>query len=182
MKSIITLIFCLNSLITFGQKVNETYIKDLKNGCKVWYENYAPGDSISWKGSCKGKFAEGPGTLIWYGEGKETARYSGLMHKGKPNGRGKYTYLGNGEVEGKYVEGVLQGIGSRTFPTGLKLEGRYIDDEFLSMDEPVFKLLKKHLTAFLDSTDIYVNDGDSKSLFYYTIEPKADVKGYCSAT
>ncbi|TDO23782.1 hypothetical protein [Pedobacter duraquae] len=177
MKSVITLIFCLNSLIAFGQKVNGAYIKDLNNGCKVWDENYAPEDSISWKGKCKDDFAEGSGILIWYENGKETARYIGLMHKGKPNGRGKYIYLGNGEVEGNYIDGVLQGTGSRTFATGLKLEGRYIDDEFLSLDEPIFKLLKKHPATFLDSTDIYVNDGDSKSLFYYTIEPKADVKG-----
>lgn len=177
MKNIITLIFCLNSLIAFGQKVNGAYIKDLKTGCKVWDENYSPQDSISWKGTCKGDFAEGSGILIWYKKGKETARYTGIMQKGKPNGKGKYTYSGNGESEGNFIDGVLQGRGTRTFATGLKLEGSYTDDEFLNVDDAFLKLLKKHTTTFLDSTDIYVNDGNSKSLFYYTVVPKGNVKG-----
>lgn len=177
MKNIITLLFCLNSFITSGQKVNGAYIKDLNTGCKVWDENYSPQDSISWKGTCKGNFAEGSGRLIWYENGKETARYLGIMQKGKPNGRGKYIYLGNGEREGNFVEGVLQGKGTITFATGLKLEGSYMDDEFLNLDDTCLKLLKKHTTAFLDSTDIYINDGNSKSLFYYTIVPRGHVKG-----
>ncbi|WP_316839243.1 hypothetical protein [Pedobacter gandavensis] len=164
-------------MITFGQKATGAYIKDLKTGCKVWDENYSLQDSVKWEGTCKGNFANGSGTLIWYKKSKESARYTGIMLKGKPHGKGVYTYLGNGEIEGNFIEGVLQGGGSRTFATGLKLEGNYIDDEFLNVDDAVLKLLKKHTTTFLDSTDIYVNDGNSKSLFYYTIVPTVNVKG-----
>lgn len=177
MKYIITLIICLNSLITFGQKVTGAYIKDSKTGCKVWDENYSPQDSITWKGGCKDKYAEGAGTLIWFSSGRETARYTGIMQKGKQSGKGKLTYPGNGEWEGTFVDGILQGEGTRTFATGLKLEGNYIDDEFLNVNNEFLKLLKKHTSSLPDSTDIYVNDGDSKSLFYYTVVPNGKVKG-----
>jgi len=177
MKYLFTLIMFINSLITFGQQVTGAYIKDSKTGCKVWDEDYSPHDRVTWKGACKNNFAEGPGTLIWHQNGQEMARYTGVMQKGRPNGIGKYTYLGNGETAGNFINGVLQGKGTRTFSTGLKLEGNYIDDEFLNIDDVLLKKLKKHTTAFLDSTDIYVNDGNSKSLFYYTIAPKDNIKG-----
>lgn len=176
MKSVFTLIICFCSLISFGQQTTGAYVKDAR-GCKVWADDYSNQDSITWVGKCKKGYADGYGTLIWYNSGKEVARYNGAMLKGKPNGQGKYTYLRNGEREGTFVEGVLQGKGKITFATGVKLEGSYIDDEFVNLDEISLTHLKKHKTSFSDSTDIYVNDGNSTSLFYYTYIPTGNLKG-----
>ncbi|WEK20908.1 MAG: hypothetical protein P0Y49_07130 [Candidatus Pedobacter colombiensis] len=177
MKNVFTIIICFSSLISFGQKTNGVYIKDAVTGCKIWDENYSQKDSITWEGKCKGGYADGFGILVCYKSSKEVASYTGTMLKGKPNGQGKYTYLRNGEREGTFVEGVLQGKGKRTFATGVNLEGSYIDDEFLNLDETSLKQLKKHNTVFLDSTDIYINDGNSTSLFYYTYIPTGNLKG-----
>ena len=177
MKNILTLLICLNSFIAFGQATTGAYIKDPKTGCKVWVDEYTPDNSITWSGTCKSSYADGQGTLIWYTSGKEIAQYTGVMKKGKPNGKGKYHNQWIGESEGTFINGVMQGQGTRTFATGLKLDGYYIDDEFVGLGESEMKQLQKHTTALSDSTDIYVNDGNSKALFYYTIAPKGLIKG-----
>jgi len=154
MKLIIVHFFCIITLSLLGQENAGRFIKDARTGCMIWDEYYAPEDSISWEGKCKDKLADGSGTLIWYAHGKETARYAGSMLKGNPNGKGKYIFVGAGKLEGNFVDGVL-----------------------LNLEDPYLKRLEKNKISIVDSTDLYVNDGKSQTLFYYALVPKGKIKG-----
>ena len=144
----------LISLSIFGQELQRKFITDKRTGCKVWNPYYSADDSISWTGNCKNKMADGSGTLTWFVQGKQEAQYIGMMQKGVPNGKGKYCY----------ADGFIQ-------------DGNFMDGEFLNLSDPNFKLLQKNTIQIVDSTDIFVNDGDSKALYYIALVPKDSVKG-----
>ena len=144
----------LISLSVFGQEPQGNYLADKRTGCKVWNLYYSAEDSIIWIGNCKNKFAEGFGTYTWFVEGKQEAQYIGMMQKGVPNGKGKYSY----------ADGFIQ-------------EGNFIDGEFLNLSDSYLKFLQKNTLSIIDSTDIFVNDGGSKSLYYFALVPKDSIKG-----
>jgi hypothetical protein len=48
----------------------------------------------------------------------------------------------------------------------------------INLDEPYLKSIKKHEVAIIGTSLLYVNDGESKSLFYYALVPNEQIKGY----
>lgn len=47
----------------------------------------------------------------------------------------------------------------------------------INLNEPYLKSIKKHQLTISDTSSLYVNDGDSKALFYYALVPKNQIKG-----
>ena len=142
------------SLSIFGQETQGKFIADKQTGCKVWDPYYTTDASVTWTGNCKNKMAEGFGTLTWFVKGKQEAQYIGIMQKGIPNGKGKYIYA-----------------------DGFSQDGNFIDGEFLNLSDRYLTFLQKNILSIIDSTDIYVNDGSSKSLHYFALVPKNSIKG-----
>lgn len=153
-KTLFSILCLLISFISYSQESEGKYIKDAKTGCKIWDPIYSTDDSISWSGSCKNDLAEGTGTLIWFDKGKENARYVGLMGKGNPNGKGKYTFISGGTLEGNFVDGSL-----------------------LNLDDSYLKQLQKNILKIPDGTDIFASQDGTKSLFYYALIPKGKIIG-----
>ncbi|MCX6265900.1 MAG: hypothetical protein NTW16_00880 [Bacteroidetes bacterium] len=143
----------LIALSAVAQEPQGKFIADKRTGCKVWDPYYSTDDSITWIGNCKNKIAEGFGTLTWFVKGKQEAQYIGMMQKGVPNGKGKYSYA-----------------------DGFNQDGNFFDGEFLNLSDSYLKFLQKNTLSIIDSTDIFVNDGGSKSLFYYALAPKDSIK------
>ena len=185
----------LITTISFAQN-NGQFVKDVKTGCQVWSDNYSPNDSITWKGNSKDNFADGYGTLTWFQNQKPVATYVGVIKKGNPNGKGKYVindygilkgnFL-NGQLDGQGVaeyfnfkqkqtgifkNGVLNGQGEINFTDGRKLKGNFLNGNLLDLDKPYLNVLKKNTSSLIDTANIYQGDGESTSLFYYTITPK----------
>lgn len=125
-----------------------TWISAAESGCKVYHPNPQPDEWVSWSGGCENGFAEGQGTLIAYSKGGETHRVIAPFTKGLPNGKGKYIKANGAEEEGYFVDGQL-----------VKLEEAYWTN------------INKNYLELTDSSENYVGDGNSKSLFYYTISP-----------
>ena len=168
---------CLFGFHTSAQKKVPSYLQDPKTGCRIVDENNSPAVSISWTGSCKNKFAEGYGILTWYNQGQESARYTGLVHQGNLNGKGKFTFPNTRyALEGNFSNGTLEGKGKTTFATGLEMEGTFIEGKFLNLEDRELKKLKNNKTSLLDSTGIYVDEDTLKPLFYYSLLPEENVK------
>lgn len=177
LKISLFLLLFLSSFKIFAQKKSPSYIKDQQTGCRILDDNNSPGISITWTGGCKNHFAEGYGILTWYTQEKESAKYVGFLHKGELNGKGKFTFPGTPyALEGNFVNGNLEGKGKTTFATGLVMDGTFSEGRFFNLDEPYLGRLENNKTQLIDSTAIYVNEGDLKPLFYYSLLPEGEVK------
>jgi pimeloyl-ACP methyl ester carboxylesterase len=194
MKFFLPLIFFLLTCPVFAQKPLGRYIKDKSSGCRIWDYNYIPGDFAIWKGSCINNYSEGYGTVMWRRNGVEIAKYIGTLKKGRLNGNGRYLLPDNYSIEGVFTNGtlqgkgvinddgdistgffvnnVLQGSGKITFQSGLTLDGHFLDGQFLNLDDPYLKLLKRSSPATYDNERIYLNNVSSNSLYYYTVIPR----------
>ncbi len=195
MRIILFGFFTLLLTNSFAQNGGQ-FVKDIKTGCQVWSDNYSPNDSITWKGNCNENYAEGFGTLTWFQNQKSVATFVGTMKKGNPNGEGKYTindfgilqgnFL-NGQLDGQGVavyfnygqkqigifkNGTLNGQGEIKFTDGRILKGNFVNGSLLDLDKPYLGLLKKNTSPLIDTANIYQGDGESNSLFYYTLTPK----------
>lgn len=195
MKLIFWSFFILIAVNSFAQN-NRQLVKDIKTGCQVWSDNYSPNDSITWKGSCKDNYADGYGTLTWFQNQKPIAVYLGIMKNGNPNGKGKYVINDYGILQGNFLNGlldgqgtaeyfnfgqkhigtfkngVLNGLGEINFTDGRQLKGSFTNGTLLDLDKPYLEVLKKNISSVIDTANIYLGDGESKSLFYYTLTPK----------
>lgn len=177
LKTLLFLLICVVPFKTSAQKKSPSYIKDQRTGCRIIDENNSPEVSITWTGGCKSKLAEGYGILTWYTQGKENAKYAGILHKGDLNGKGKFTFPDTPfSLEGNFVNGILDGKGKTTFATGLAMDGTFSEGRFFILDEPYLNQLKNNKTTLIDSTAIYVNEGDLKPLFYYSLLPDEAVQ------
>ncbi|MEP7196101.1 MAG: hypothetical protein ABI851_06235 [Saprospiraceae bacterium] len=153
MKKIAILLLFISSY-AFAQESPEKVVKDAKSGCKVLFKHTFSEDSITWSGSCKDGFAEGKGTMIGFTNGKETSKYIGEMKKGKPDGKGIFTFWGDRKLEGNFVNG----------------EPLFLSDELL-------KHLHKNITSETDPTEAYYGDNNQKQLYYHALIPDAKIKG-----
>jgi hypothetical protein len=165
---------------SFGQPSPGKFIEDKRIGCQVWVsQGYSPTDSlsISWTGGCKNKMADGFGTLTWYIRKKEVSRYVGFMQAGNPSGQGRYKFVNGTIAEGNFENGLLNGQGKLIFGDERKLEGNFVNGQILNLDKAYLQQLQKIVVSNNDSTDMYVNDGNSKELFYYVLLPHGSIKG-----
>ncbi|HEY8934438.1 MAG TPA: MORN repeat-containing protein [Cyclobacteriaceae bacterium] len=151
MKAIATfslLLLCSVSLLA------QSIITDNRTGCQVITENPSPALSVTWSGACEENWASGPGTLVWLYDGKNVAEYTGTLQHGLPHGKGKYTWS-NGYVQ----------------------EGNYFQGQFLNLDSTYLTRLEKVELMKQDKNNLYINDGNSQTLFYYMLKPKSEIKG-----
>lgn len=176
MKYLFSFLLCLPVTVLLAQAPTSRYIRDGRNGCKVWDAGYSPQDSVAWDGACKNRYAEGEGTLVWYVGGKETERYTGSLRKGKMDGPGRVSFGGN-VMEGTFRDQQLHGYGKVTLKDGRHWEGNFVNGEFLDLDSPYLARLERRLLSSTDSAALYIGDGDNQDLHYYALIPPGAVQG-----
>ena len=98
------------------------------SGCLVWNGAPAAGETTTWSGPCKGNRANGYGVHVWRNSGKkETARYVGEMHDGKPTGSGTKVWANGDRYEGNWFDGRKSGHGTFVWAIGDRYEGDLVD-------------------------------------------------------
>jgi len=150
---IILVIFC-RTLIVSAQDDEGNFFKDATTGCRVWFKVTFPEDSASWNGGCSDGLASGNGTLVGFTKGKPTSKYVGEMRKGKPNGRGVFTFGNNN-----------------------KLTGNFSNGEPLFLNDDCLQHLYKNIIAEADSTEMYIMDNNAKQLYYHALVPGNQLNG-----
>lgn len=150
--SFLTFVFIAN--LVNGKETEGNFIKDVRTGCIVWFKHNFSEDSVTWTGACKDGFAHGKGTMIGFTQGKQSSKYIGEMQKGKPWGKGTFT-----------------------FAEDRKLEGNFINGEPLFLKKELLLNLSKHIISETDSTDAYVGDNNQKQLYYNILLPPSTIQG-----
>jgi hypothetical protein len=105
-------------------------IADPRTRCRVWNPEPQPSESISWSGACQGGYAQGYGMLQWFENGNPTERFEGEMQRGKPHGRGVYSWPDGSRYEGDFQNGYRTGRGVQVWPDGARYEGEYREGNF----------------------------------------------------
>lgn len=90
----------------------------LPHGCKVV-------DNKSLKGSYHGDCDEGTDLAEGHGEARGADRYVGEFIKGRPSGKGTYTWKNGAQLDGMFVDGRAQGRGVYLSSTGVRYEGNF---------------------------------------------------------
>ena len=103
-------------------------------GCHVWDESLLPEQTVTWTGECAESLAQGAGTLKWVSDGgKKTQEETGQLQAGKYHGRWKILYSSGYVYEGPHERGkrhgqwVIQGPDDNGELSGNKMEGRYVE-------------------------------------------------------
>ena len=96
------------------------------NGADCWAANPdpAPGETVTWTGSCDSRLLSGAGTLTWYVNGKAVGRDEGTFKNGELSGHGKLSF-----GDGAYYEGDFPGKGVMTLPSGQKIPAESLHEQ-----------------------------------------------------
>ncbi len=94
--------------------------------CEVMGNVYLRGD---YQGDCDAltELAQGPG------EATGADRYVGYFVKGKPDGKGTYTWANGARLEGTFKGGKAQGPGVYASSKGVRYEGEFENGKFAGM-------------------------------------------------
>ncbi|MBV8603358.1 MAG: hypothetical protein JO224_01610 [Pelomonas sp.] len=111
---------------TSGNSIAAWLLDD--NGCKVSNPYPKAGEAITWTGACVDGWAQGEGTLQWFGKGQPGTRYTGAMKRGRFDGPGVVRTASGETYEGTFVDGSREGEGVYTWSTGDRYEGHFLKD------------------------------------------------------
>ncbi len=95
-------------------------------GCFVWNAYPQPNETVTWRGACVDRMAQGRGAQVWrYLEDKEwkESKYTGEMKDGKKHGHGVLMWADGGRYEGEWKDGKEHGHGVLMWADGDRYEG-----------------------------------------------------------
>jgi hypothetical protein len=79
------------------------------------------------RGDYQGECDEGTELAQGQGEASGADRYVGYFAKGKPDGKGTYTWANGARLEGTFKSGKAHGAGVYISPKGARYEGQFLD-------------------------------------------------------
>ena len=88
------------------------------------------------RGSYEGDCEEKNETAHGQGEAKGTDAYVGSFVKGKPDGKGLYTWANGAKLEGSFKDGKAEGAGVYVSATGVRYEGQFANGKLDGVKAP----------------------------------------------
>jgi hypothetical protein len=112
------------------------WISDPNTHCALFDVTLRQGDTINWIGDCRNGRGEGPGTASFFSSGKEYESFTGNFSRGVAQDGHVTVRWGNGwSYEGNMMAGRFNGHGVFTSADGSKLEGQFVDGQFVGPSE-----------------------------------------------
>lgn len=111
MKNISLILILLSLTLINSASAKGQWIKDQK-GCNLWWDkkNTLP-KSVRWTGKCKNGYASGKGVARYQDTQLGKDVYKGEMKKGKPHGKGRYTWANGDNYKGHFKHSKIHGHG-----------------------------------------------------------------------
>lgn len=116
-----------SALLLGACAVAPAQIIDAGNGCAVHNPNPKPGESISWSGGCRDGFANGPGTIQWFLDGRPNGQFEGTLVGGRIEGEGVAHYPSGNRYAGTFLGGRPNGPGTLYFADGRRIDAHWLD-------------------------------------------------------
>lgn len=108
--AIATALFLLAPVGASAATEKVTWITDPASQCSTSNPFKVIGESIRWYGGCQDGRLHGSGTLIWYQDGQEKERNSGVFRNGEFSGEVITTFPDGQIIVGNYREGIRHGM------------------------------------------------------------------------
>ena len=101
---------------------------DSKTGCAVWNNNPQPNETFTWSGECFDGMLSDEGIIQWFKNGNKTARIEGEYLEGTLNGYGTKSWANGDSYEGEFLDGYRTGHGVYKWASGDRYEGEWKDN------------------------------------------------------
>jgi len=133
-----------------AQNLQPDWISDTKTGCKIWDNEPAPNESVTWSGGCKSGFATGFGVLVWFANGKFEERDVGVLLHGQQNGQDTQTFSNGDKSTGEWINGVQTGEDTYIFSNGNIVVGVVDKGHFIGNVKEIYADGDKYVGPFSD--------------------------------
>ncbi len=104
------------------------WILDSKSSCAAWNSSPQLDESLTWSGRCFDGMLYGKGTSQWFKNGKKTATIKGEYLEGILNGHGTKFWSNGDSYEGEFSDGSRTGHGVYKWASGDRYEGDWKDN------------------------------------------------------
>jgi hypothetical protein len=101
----------------------------MAHDCRVLGNSYLKGN---YEGDCDERTERAQGQ----GEAKGADSYVGSFAKGKPDGKGAYTWENGARLNGSFKDGKADGIGVFTSASGVRYEGQFANGQLEGLKSP----------------------------------------------
>lgn len=133
-----------------AQNLQPDWISDMKTGCKIWDNEPAPNESVTWSGGCKGGFGTGFGVQVWFENGKFEERDVGVLLHGQQNGQDAQTFSNGDKSIQDWKNGVRTGEDTYIFPNGNVIVGVFDDGHFIGKVKETYPNGETYIGSFSD--------------------------------
>ena len=143
---------------------DKNWIKDLNNGAYIWNPEQHEGESVRWSGNViregNNLYAQGPGKLEWYMDGKLFETEEGNFERGKQHGRFVHINSSGEKFYSNWDNGEPISVERPTIQGALNAKDLSLGE--LSIDDRAEKVASKMGKADSSSTD---SDGGQRLKF-----------------
>ena len=101
-----------------------------QSGCKFWDPAPLPNETVQWNGRCVGGYADGHGTLTWYGRGLLYETDVADFAHGMLNGHGSLRFTSGESFDGEFRDQKPNGFGTLRLNNGEIYSGKWIEGCF----------------------------------------------------
>ncbi len=96
--------------------------------CQVWDQYPDLRKTLRWSGACRSNWVAGPGVLTWYYSGRYDGQVEGTFVDGRLDGHARVTRHDGRRFDGNFRRGRASGSGTHTWPNGRVYQGEWQDD------------------------------------------------------
>ncbi|WP_448207012.1 hypothetical protein [Azospirillum sp. sgz302134] len=96
--------------------------------CRVWDQYPDSRKTVQWSGGCRNGWADGPGLLVWFYDGRYDGQVEGTFVEGRLEGPARVVWRDGRRLDGTFRHGRASGQGTYVWPDGRTYQGEWQDD------------------------------------------------------
>jgi hypothetical protein len=89
---------------TAAEKQQPGWITTANQSCKIWNPEPERNESVTWSGGCENGLASGKGVVQWTENGRPDVEFNGEYKDGKRNGPGVLMIPGRRRIDGVWMD------------------------------------------------------------------------------
>lgn len=96
--------------------------------CRAWDQYPDRRKTVRWSGACPNGWANGPGVLSWFYDGRYDGQVEGTLVDGRMEGQARVTWRDGRRLDGNFRDGLVSGQATHVWSDGRMYQGEWKDD------------------------------------------------------